>query len=211
MLKKSVIINAGKIRPIKIKPDYKTIILFTMFLCGLIIGISFTVKFNNDFSGYIDTFFEKILSFKTENNFLQSFTSTFTFYSIFFIILFISGICGVGLPLEILTLIVFGSFCGFSISSYILNYGLNGIGFCALVTIPSYAIIGATLIKCCAESINMSVKIFSYIIGSTNDKNREVILKEFILKYLVFSVPVIIASLLKTAFFQLFHGLFSFV
>lgn len=211
MLKKSVVIKAGRIKPLKIKPDYKTIIMMTLLICGIIIGIAVFKNNSEELSPYTETLVNKLISSQAQASVVQYFSFVFTTHAVFVIILFIAGLCAVGLPLVFTVPVLFGFFCSFSICCFLANFGLEGLGYCAVVNIPSYAITAATIIKCCCESINMSSKLFNFTAGVTTDKKQGILLKEYALKYLIFCIPLIIGALLNTLAFKLFYGLFSFI
>lgn len=213
MLKKSVVIKANKLKPVqKFKLDYKTLIFFTVFLCGLIVGVTIFRQSGEPFSEFITEILKNYLTVCAVNSIFKNFCSIFFLLSLFVFILFIFGLCAVGQPFIWLSGFLFGCGIGIVISSYFCAFGILGVGYCALINIPCYAITAATLIKCCCESTRVSNDIFFYSLGSFNNttgKNR--LLKDYLINYLLFLVPIIIAALLKACFLKLFSGLFGLV
>lgn len=213
MLKRSVVIKANKFKHNKgFRFDYKTLIFFTIFLCGLIIGVIVFKQSGEHFADFVTNILEKHLTACYDNNIFKNFCSVFFTFSVFLVFLFIFGLCAVGQPFIWFMGFSFGCVVGVVLSSYFCAFGILGVGYCALINIPCYAITAATLIKCCCESTKISNEIFFFTLGAGGgvvDKN--ILFKEYLLKYLVFLVPIAIAALLKACFLKLFSGLFSLV
>lgn len=213
MFKKSVVLKANKLKPIAgVSPDYKTVIFFTLFVCGLIIGVTVISQSGTDFTDFFSKIIHNNISAKKDSSWFKCFCGEFVWLFILVFVDFICGLCGVGLPFIWLIPICFGCFAGMVLALFFINYGMTGLGYCALMNIPSYAITAATLVKCCCESTKVSNEIFFYILsGSKGDTSKTPILKEYTVKYIFFCIPVIIAALISTGSFKLFSGLFSFV
>lgn len=213
MFKKSVVVKANKIKRIPgISPDYKSIIFFTLFVCGLIIGVTIIKNGESDFTDIFSKLLHNSISAKNNNSWFRCFCGEFLWLFLLILIDFICGLCGVGLPLIWLVPVCFGSIAGLILSLYFVNYGMPGLGYCALINIPCYAITAATLIKCCCESTKVSNEIFFYILGGKkSDNTKEPLLKDYIINYVLLCIPIIIAALISTGSFKLFSGLFNFV
>lgn len=210
MLKRSVVIKARRIKPLKL--DYQTIILFTLFLCGLIIGIAITKNGSEEWNNFATNLLSNYISTKSQSSFLRCFSGTLVILLLCIFIDFLFGLCAVGTPFVWLVPLLFGCFCGCGVSCLLINYGLKGLCYCALVNIPCYAITAATLIKCCCESTKMSVELFTNICGfhNANVKNT-IFFKEYVINYLVLCVPIVIGALISTVCFKLFSSLFIFI
>ncbi len=213
MFKKSVVIKATRFKPNNnYKFDYKTIIFFTIFLCGLIVGIIIFKRSGDAFAQFITNVLKNYLTVCTSNSIFKNFCSIFFSLCLVVFLLFIFGLCAVGQPLIWICGFLFGCSIGIVISTYYCTFGILGVGYCALINIPCYAITAATLIKCCCESMCISNNIFFYSMGNYKTSNsKNYILKEYVLKYLIFLTPILVASLLKACFLKLFSGLFGLV
>ena len=213
MFKRSVVLKANKIKSVPgISPDYKTIIFFTLFICGLIIGVSLIKKGNSDFTEFFSKLLRNNITAKIDSSWLRCFCGEFVWLFLLVFVDFICGLCGVGLPLIWLVPICFGCVSGLVLSLFYVNYGLTGLGYCSLINVPCYAITAATLVKCCCESTKVSNEIFLFILGGRkNDNIKESLLKDYIINYLLLCIPIVIAALISTGSLKLFSGLFNFV
>ncbi len=207
MFKKSVVIRAKRLKPLKL--DYKTILFFTLMICGVIIGISLIKNSDNDFNRILKNLIDGINTTKNNNSFLSGTFYVFGWLFVFVLLAFFSGLSGLGIPFISLVNVLFGVICGSFCGIYYVNYGMKGIGFFSLVYLPCYAITAATLIKCCCESLKISFNVFSFLSGNTvNQSKNKKLLKDYIFSYLILSIPLILASILNIAGFKLFSGLF---
>lgn len=207
MFKKGVVIKAKRIKPINF--DYETIILFSLFLCGVILGAFLIKNCEDELKNALCTLLKNYISAKTECGFLACFSGVAVFLLIFILIAFLFGLCAVGTPLVWLVPIVFGIICSGYLSLLLMNYGLKGLLYCVMVDLLPYAITTATLVKCCCESTKISVNLFSCIAGDNVLKGKN-LFKEYIISYLILCVPVIIGALISTCCFRIFKGLFIF-
>lgn len=212
MLKKSVVINAKRIKPIEnISPDYKTVIFFTLFVCGIILGVIIIQKSNEDFSSFFLKLLNNHLTAKKSSSWFNNFCGDFLGIFLLVFLTYILGLCAVGLPFIWLIPICFGCITGIILSLFFINYGLTGLAFCGLINIPCNAITAATLIKCCCESTRISNEIFLFVLGGNNDKAKSSLIKEYSLKYALLCLPILVAAIISSSSFTLFSGLFSFV
>ncbi len=207
MFKNGVVIKAKRIKPINF--DCETIILFSLFLCGVILGAFLIKNCDDDIKNALSTLLSNYISAKTECGFLGCFSGVVVFLIIFILIAFLFGLCAVGTPLVWLVPIVFGIICSGYVSLMLMNYGLKGILYCIMVDLLPYAITTATLVKCCCESTKISVNLFSCIAGDSVIKGKN-LFKEYIISYSILCVPVIIGALISTFCFKVFQGLFIF-
>ncbi len=208
MLKKSVVIRAKRIKPLKL--DYKTIVFFTLMICGIIIGISLIKNGDEDFNRILKNLIDGINATKFNNSFLSSTLYVFGWLLVFILLVFFSGLSGLGIPLISLVNVLFGVVCGAFCGIYYVEYGIKGIGFFSLVHLPCYAITAATLIKCCCESLKISFNVFSFLSGNTVNQNKnKKLFKDYIFSYLILCIPLILASVLNVAGFKIFSGLFT--
>ena len=210
MLKKSVVIKANKIKPkIKFQFDYRTVLYFTLLICGIIIGVFINKKGSNEWHIFFENLICNYLITKSSNSIFTNFCSIFSAVFIVFLYNYISGLCGVGIPFTSFSPFILGVYYGVILTFYYLSYGFSGIIYCALVNLPLYAITAATLVKCCCESSNISKEIFFYLISGKGEGKP--LLKEYTIKYLVYLIPVSAGALISALFFHLFSHLFTFI
>lgn len=213
MIKRSVVIKAKRIKPITgLNFDYKTIIFFTLFFCGIITGIIIVSKCDNEFNNFLCRLLINNFSAKQENGPFTNFCGTFIWLFLLVFCTYLCGLSAVGFPFIWIIPTVFGIICGLIVSSFYHSFGLKGLGFCVIANIPCYAITAATLIKCCCESTIISNEIFGYVFGnSKGEGNKKMLLKDYSINYLLLCLPILIAALISMLCFKLFSGFFSFV
>ncbi len=207
MFKKSVVIKARRIKPLKW--DYETIILFTLFVCGVILGIFIIKNSSIEIQGLLKNCLNNYISTKNQNGYFTCFSGLLVLLLLFLFFDFLLGLCAIGTPLIWLIPVIFGIISGCLVSIFFINYGLKGIFYCVLVDLVCYAITAATLIKCCCESTKMSIELFSCVAGNNNYRNI-FSLKEYMINYLILCIPVIIGALISTFCFKIFASLFIF-
>lgn len=208
MFKKSVVIRAKGIKPIKL--DYKVLLFFSLMICGIIIGVSLIKNSDSEFKGLVKSLIDSINNTKSNNLLFSCLLFVIGWLLVPLIVAFFSGLSGLGLPFLALLNVLYGMFCGLFCGIYYVCFGLHGIGFFSLVNLPCYAITAATLIKCCCESLKMSFNVFSFLSGNCiNQSKNKNMLKEYILTYLILCLPVVAGSFLNVISFKIFGDLFS--
>ena len=210
MLKRSVVIRANRLKKINIRLDYKTIVFFTVLLCGVIFGVMLTNSGSEAWHQFIGSFLNNHLTIKSTSSVFRSFCSVF--FSFFILLLFdyACGLCGIGVPFLYLTPLFLGIYCGIITSQLYCSYQLTGLLYCAVVNVPCYAITAATLIKCCCFSSDISREIFIYLVNGKND-TKEKLLQGYTIRYLIMCIPLIISALINAVTFRLLKDLFNLV
>lgn len=209
MLKKTVVLKRRKMNLKRF--DYRSFFFFSLFLCGLILGVLTVKNDNNELNNALKSFLINYISRKNSISVLECLLDSSFLTFIIPIFTFVLGLCAVGGPIIIATPTFVGIVVGMATGIFYSQYALQGLGYCALVVMPCTAITVGTLLKCCNESINMSFEIIYMIIGGKNSATKTNELKEYCLKYLVLCVPFVLAAVLNTVSFKIFGGLFSFV
>lgn len=210
MFKRSVVIRANKFKKIKLKLNYKTIIFFTILLCGIIFGAILSAKGSIVWHQFFNTFVNNHLTVKSSSSVFRNFCSVFFCFFIIILFNYICGLCGLGIPFIYFSPFMLGVYCGVIISQFYYLYYLKGLLYCAIINIPCYAITAATLIKCCCFSSDISKEILVYLINGKND-TKEKLLYNYTIRYLLLCIPIVISSALNALTFRLFCNLFSFI
>ncbi len=209
-MKKHIIIKANKLKPnIKINIDYKTIVFFTLLICGLVIGVLITQNGSDSWQIFFNEFLNKYISSQSNDNYILLFFRFFLPFFTLHLITYIIGLCGVGAPFLSFIPVSLGICFGVIITKYYANYELNGIVFCCLIYLPLYATTAATLIKCCCRCLDISGEIFLYLASGKGEGKP--MLKDFTLNSLVMIIPTIIACVISVIFYNLFSELFIFI
>ncbi|MBR2875672.1 MAG: stage II sporulation protein M [Clostridia bacterium] len=159
----------------------------------------------------INPIFKNIIIEKNNTSFFECFINTTSLFLFIPIAVFSLGLCATGVPIIILIPAIGGIISGLYVGYLYATYAMQGLGYAALIIIPAAAIIIGTLLKCCVESIFMSLEIIVSITSKAKNNSNRNELKEYCLKFLVFLIPFVLAGLINTTCFKLFGSLFSFV
>ena len=211
-MKKSVVIKAKRIHPItSFNLDYKSLVFFIIFVCGLILGITIIKNSDEGISNLICGLLKRYLITLKNSSFLNIFSGTFLslFIGLFYIYLF--GLCCIGTPFIGIAPLIWGVFSGIIVSSFYSLFGFSGLGYCCIINIPCYATTAATIIRGCCIGANMSNEIFLSLISSELKKQPENIIKNYSIKFIVLIVFLVLATLMKTGSYELFGDLFVLV
>ncbi|MBE6751145.1 MAG: hypothetical protein E7556_01315 [Ruminococcaceae bacterium] len=209
MLKKTVVLKRRKMNLPKF--DYRNFFFISLFICGLILGVLTIKSEDTELNNVLKSFFVNYISVKSESTILECFLETSILIFVIPVFSFILGLCAVGGPIIIAIPTVVGIIVGMATGILYSQYALQGLGYSALIIMPSAALVIGTLLKCCSESINMSLEIIYLILGGSKGTTKTNELKEYCLRYLVLCVPFLLSAVLNTVCFKLFGGLFSFV
>lgn len=207
MFKNNVVLKNNKMQYSKL--DSRTIILYSLFLCGFIIGIFFIKNCENESRDALGTLLNNHISAKCDSDFISCFCGSVFLLILFIVITFMLGLCAVGTPFICLIPLVFGFVCSCYVSLMLINYNLKGVLYCVMVDLLPYAITTASLMKCCCESTKISINLFGCIAGDVALRGKNTF-KEYVLFYLILCIPVIIGALINTICFKIFQGLFVF-
>lgn len=211
MLKKSVVIGAHKFR--KNRPsftDYKSIIFLCLFICGVVFGVMLSQKGSEAWHSFFNTLINNHLTAKRESGLLMNFCGAFAPLLALLIYNYIFGMCGAGMPFLYLTPIALGVYAGVCAAQFYLGFGLQGILYWCCVNIPCNAIAAATLIRCCCYGSELSGYVFSVLIYPKTER-KDNLLREYTLKYLIMTLPLILGAILSAITFKLMGELFLFV
>lgn len=186
-------------------------IMAALFLSGIIIGVTIIKSADSDLKNLIFTFSDNYISTKSQSNFLILLSSLLLGLLLFVLLEYMFGLCAVGVPFSIITLVLFGVFCGLEAACIILHWGLKGILYYIMINLPCNAITAAIMLKCCCESIDMSLSLFNCILKIGTIKNKHTDFKDYSIKFLILILPITISVLISSILFKIFCKLFIFV
>lgn len=208
MFKKTFVLKKKNIALPKFQ--YKTVVLFTLFFCGAIIGCITIIKGDADFLKVPEGILKSYLTSKSEIGFLKDFCNLLVIFLAFPLAVFLFGFCAVGTPLIYFSPCFFGVFSGGTVSLIMKAYGSAGTGFAALAVIPGTALAAASLVKCCSVASGMSLGLMSLLSGNTKSDDSRLINK-YLKEYAVQVIPSLLAAAINAGSFTLFGGLFDFI
>ncbi len=199
------------IRPIKLpKINYKPALFFFFLFTGLLIGVICIRYGAQSLTELAAGIFEQSRTDKSQQSIFALFFSDWLASLCFLFAAFTIGLCAVGLPFLPLIPLIKGIYLG-ALGGYMYTqYGLTGIGYCALVLYPGAALMLTALIYACTESMMMSADICSMLVNKTKQQNNSNTLKLYCVRYGVLTMILFGASIIDTTFLKLFGGYFSF-
>lgn len=208
MKKKRIIYH---VKPIKIpKINYKPVLFFVFLLFGLLTGV-ICIKYGvNSLVELTADIFEQSRLENSEKGILEFFFSDFLSSVCFLFASFTLGLCAVGIPFLPAIPFVKGIYLG-ALGGYMYTeYGVGGIGYCALIIYPGAALMLAALIYGCTESMCMSADLCSVLLNKPKGVSTVNALKFYCVRYAVLIFIILIAAVVNTLFFKLFGSYFSF-
>jgi len=210
MFKNKLIFNfKRKSKPVSINFDYKLLVFFIIFFCGIIIGAFIAKNSSDSLLHILSAFVKEYFVGLNTKAYLISFFKVFSPFLLIAVTTYIVGLCGVGIPLLGLAPFLLGIVIGCVVSQYYIDFGFAGIGCCALIYLPLFATATATLIKGCCCSFDISGEIFYFVVSGKG--NGEAILKGYTVKYLFFLIPIIVSSIFTLVLYHFFSHLFTFL
>lgn len=211
-MKKSVVIKAKRIKPLKkAQIDYKPVLFLILFLCGIIIGVTILKKSDETTCNIIFTLIKRSLFTLKDCSLIKVFSGVFINLFLILFCVFIFGLCCLGAPFIWSIPVFWGLFSGIVVSAFYLLFGFRGIGYFALINLPCYAITAATLIRGCCIGTEMCNEIFLNLLsGECKDNNKNAI-KTYSVNFLVLLIILSISALIKAGSCTIFDKLFALI
>lgn len=199
------------VKPIKIpKIDYKPILFFVFLLFGLLTGV-ICIKYGvNSLVDLAADIFNQSRTESSEKGVFEFLFSDFLSSICYLFASFTVGLCAVGIPFLPIIPFVKGIYLG-ALGGYMYTeYGVSGIGYCALIIYPGAALMLAALIYGCTESMCMSVDICGILLNKTKSISNPNALKMYCIRYAVLVFIMLLAAAVNTLFFKVFGDYFIF-
>ena len=209
-MKKSVLIRANKFNSFNnFKLDLKSITFFVLFVCGLILGVLIIKNTTSDVNAFILKVIRNSTLAVTQSNLINIFSGTILLLFVLLFYVYVFGQCSVGIPFLAFAPLLWGTYSGIMTGGLYTLFGLKGLGYCAIVNLPCYAITATTLIRGCCIGTGYSNEIFLGMLTPDWKKQADFTLKNYSFKFLVLVVPLIMSALLKACSCKLFGELFA--
>ena len=141
MLKKSVVIRTPRIKRIPHGINYGYLIIFSIFICGLIIGVHLISVTSEEIQSLTNTIIKNILSAQADSSIFTIFCGYLFIFIMLFFLCCLLGLCPLGIPIIITLPIISGTIIGAFYSSLYLNNGYKGLLFCICIYTPALSII----------------------------------------------------------------------
>ncbi len=189
----------------------KHMVFVLILLAGLAVGTVYARNADSQLLNSLDFLFTTNLDVRLEQNAAGTFCACFASDFIFLLAVFLCGFAPWGVI--VLPLIVFFRGLGTGITAgYLISvYSLKGAGFYLLVLLPGTFVFCLALVIISVYSFGFSKRMFSFVISRSASA---VAIYSDTIRYCSHSMSALImtfcASLLDTALWTLFSGVFNF-
>ena len=173
-----------------------------IYAAGVILG---SVIFKTADSTPLKALIEKALSIKV-NDFTSLFFNRLGLYFSVFSATVLLGMCLIGYPLIWLVPAFTGFIIAFKVTYYYLNFEVKGIGYSLLMVIPEGAALTTILIFTIINASELSRLIFRETLKN-KDMTREINLKSYLKKFLLYSGLIVIIALINALIIYLINSL----
>lgn len=182
-----------------LKDNSSFIMVFLLFLSGLVIGTTITYVFP-----LLQTFMNEL--FIISESAVSVFLRNFIFYNTNYIALFVFGLCSIGSPFILSIPLLSGAYYG-SIFTVFYNYtDANGIVSFLLLKLPAAIIFIITVILATSISLQMSANLNT--VAFLNSRTS-VNLKNYLIKFIIILVFGLAAAITDVIVFILFNNFLS--
>lgn len=186
-----------------ITDNYRIIVILIIFAFGVIYSLlSYQSAHSGDSS--LLALLAKQYEMKAEQTFLDCFYNALINNGIYFLTVFLCGLCAIGFPMVICVPFVYGMTCGFQITYLYITYQAKGIGYAALMIAPMAILFGTILLFATEQGLIMSWDILSAL---QDGKRSNITITTYLKRFFIFAIAMLsitaLLSLLNTAFSKL--------
>ncbi len=186
-----------------ITENYRIILLLIVFALGIIYSLlSYQTAHNGESS--LLSLLATQYQIKTEQTFSEYFYNALLNNGIYYMVIFLFGLCAIGFPVVVSVPFIYGMTCGFQITYLYMTYQVKGIGYAALMVLPMAVFFGLILLLATEQGIRMSWDILSAI---QDGKRPNITITVYLKRFLIFAIATValtaLFSLLNTAFSKL--------
>lgn len=186
-----------------IKENSNTILLFSLFFCGLIIGCGLYNSYKNKDSSL---FLNIVNTFFIQNNKTATFINSLLSSLIIILIGFCSGLCCVGYPVIYSIPLLKGLYYGILASFMLHTYAMQGFSYFFLTMLPGAIIAVCTAIYACNLSCS-TAKVLALNVFTNN--REEIKIKEYTIKHLILFAVMFIGCIIDYFTVSLFSKIFT--
>ncbi|MEG0693036.1 MAG: stage II sporulation protein M [Oscillospiraceae bacterium] len=193
------------------RANYSLILLAGMFIIGMIYGV-LLIKSNSDSLANTISIITNEYTIKLQQGSIwQGFWSSFVSTFIFIFLPYLLGYSAIAQPLILFVPWFKGLGLGFFMANLYTSYGFRGIGFCALVIMPSTLVALFCILIASREALKLSNLFFQSFASKRHSAVSLTTIKLYNLKLLVLSFISLIASIINVVCVLLFSELFNFI
>ncbi len=168
----------------EVKKHVMMCVLLLIALTGLLTG-NFFVKGNTDVYNTVSELFNTYISTVSGQTLAKSFLLHFTSDFFIFAVSFLFGLCAIGFPVPVLSVLMKSVSIG-ALSSFLYSeYALKGFGYCMLILYPIQLLNMLILMYFGKESISMSVALLKTLTEQKQKTGEMKSIKVYLLNFLV--------------------------
>ena len=193
------------------KMNYSFMLLSGMFILGMIYGVLLIRSQSNSLANTIAIITKEYAVQLQNGSIWQSFSGSFMSTFIFLVMPYLLGYSAISQGLIVMIPWCKGLGLGFFMSNLYTSYGLSGIGFCALIVMPSTLIAVFGIIVSSREALKLSNLFFLSFASKRHSAVSLVTIKLYNLKLLVLMLIGLIGSIIHVICVLLFSGIFDFI
>ena len=183
-------------------------LLLFLFILGMMYGSVLLKEDNTSLLKNLASIQDVYIRDKLNQSVFLTICNSFVSSGLFFAITFLCGFSAIGQPFTLLVPFVKGLGIGSSIGYLYLNYGIAGIGYSALLMIPSAIISIFSLVLSARESIRLSNTLASLFLKGSIQISKAAF-RLYLLKHFILLIFILISALLEGLLTFLFAGLFQ--
>lgn len=209
MLKSTIVLKRSRLKHINF--DYREIVAFTLFLCGIVIGCITVSRAGEAFLKSAYGILQSYLSVKSSIGFVRDALNISAIFLCVPVLMLFFGFSAAGIPFISLLTATFGTASGFFITLIMKSYGSAGVAFSTLSIIPGLALCTLSVIKCGIVGAEISHGILKIIFEKDGKTDNVLDLRGQIKKAVFNMLPSVVGALINAATFEAFKSLFDFI
>lgn len=209
MLKRTIVLKRNRLKHINF--DYREIVVFTLFWCGIVIGCITVSRAGEAFLKSLVGILQSYLSVKSSIGFVRNALNISAIFLCVPVLMLFFGFSAAGIPFISLLTATFGAASGFLITLIMKSYSSAGVAFSTLSIIPGLALCTLSVIKSGIVGAEISHGILKIIFEKDEKTDNVLDLKRQIKKAVFNMLPSVVGALLNAATFEVFKSLFDFI
>lgn len=179
------------------------------FLIGIILGSNFWDK-TSSLANFSNDYFNDFLTVRLVNSFFKIFINSFLNSMMNLLLIFILGSSMFGVILIPLGLAYKGFTYGCLSACIYSQYLLKGVAFNAVIVLPFSCLLVVALLGLAVEAVKFSFNISKLTMPSAIAQNLFYTFKQYFIKFIIFSLIILLSSLVDAMICSLFISNFNF-
>lgn len=185
------------------------VVVFAAFLAGMFYGAFLVGKIDESTAGLLGMLTDEYLASRISQSIWQTFISSLVSSVPYLILLFLLGFLSIGQPLIVVAPVFRGIGLGVTMGGLYLDYGMQGVLYCAVLIMPITLLVTFVLISASRNALKMANLFLSPVLREERAGASADALRIYCIKFLVFALVLLGASLLDALLNFLFSSLFA--